>query len=312
MYDSDLATLASDFNRTDCSETTPCEGDINGDGAVNADDLTLFAAEFGRTNCPHDELYYFYNDHLGTPQRITDQTGTIVWSANYKPFGEAIITTNTIPNPFRFPGQYYDQETGLHYNYFRYYDPGVGRYLRVDPIGQVGGTSVWIYAEDNPIGYLDFWALKTWIFVSCGGGGGIGPIAGEGGIYYLIDPSTGKYHQWAYGSLGVGIGFGGAAQVEVRVLEGPDDPTQISNWSLTVSAFAAAGKGISGQYTGTSFWGKGEAGETVGFAGGAGAGMAGMLTYSYYPGKGNILPPKYRDLYLKYRDILGNKDDICK
>jgi len=134
---SDLVTLASDFNRTDCSETTPCEGDINGDGAVNADDLTLFATEFGRTDCPHDELYYFHNDHLGTPQRITNQTGTIVWSANYKPFGEAIITTNTITNPFRFPGQYYDQETGLHYNYFRYYDPGVGRYLRGDPISNL-------------------------------------------------------------------------------------------------------------------------------------------------------------------------------
>ncbi|RLB37137.1 MAG: hypothetical protein DRH12_14785 [Deltaproteobacteria bacterium] len=68
---------------------------------------------------------------------MTNQTGTIVWSANYKPFGEANITTNTIPNPFRFPGQYYDQETGLHYNYFRYYDPGVGRHLRGDPVASI-------------------------------------------------------------------------------------------------------------------------------------------------------------------------------
>jgi len=98
-------------------------------------------------------LYYFHNDHLGTPQRITDQTGTIVWSANYKPFGETNITTNTITNPFRFPGQYYDQETGLHYNYFRYYEPGIGRYLRPDPlllfpINQSQGRLL-LYQEDD-------------------------------------------------------------------------------------------------------------------------------------------------------------------
>ena len=145
---SDLATLASDYNRTDCSETAPCEGDINGDGVVNADDLTLFAAEFGRTDCPHDEFYYFHNDHLGTPQRITDQSGTIVWSANYKPFGDANVTTNTITNPFRFSGQYYDQKTGLHYNYFRYYDLGIGRYLNPDPIKSLEFHATQILAPD--------------------------------------------------------------------------------------------------------------------------------------------------------------------
>ena len=171
-------TLASDFNRIDCSETAPCEGDINGDGAVNADDLTLFAAEFGRTDCPLDEFYYFHNDHLGTPQRITDQTGTIVWSANYMPFGEAIITTNTITNPFRFPGQYYDQETGLHYNYFRYYDTGIGRYLRPDPIElainqltirqlllknntRLNRSWNYVYVNSDPVNFTDFCGLYS-------------------------------------------------------------------------------------------------------------------------------------------------------
>ena len=165
---SDLAILASDFNRTDCSETAPCEGDINGDGAVDTDDLTLFAAEFGRTDCPYDEFYYFHNDHLGTPQRVTDQTGTIVWSANYKPFGEANITTNTIPNPFRFPGQYYDQETGLHYNYFRYYDPGIGRYLRPDPLWQID-QNLFLYLSNRPLSGYDFRGL----YRELGGGFGI-------------------------------------------------------------------------------------------------------------------------------------------
>ncbi len=69
--------------------------------------------------------YYFYqNDHLGTPQKLTAQNGMVVWAAQYSAFGEATIDTEHITNHLRFPGQYYDTETGLHYNWFRYYrDP---------------------------------------------------------------------------------------------------------------------------------------------------------------------------------------------
>ena len=94
----------------------------------------------GRVDCPEAEIYYYHNDHLGTPMAMTDENGTIVWKADYKPFGNAEIDpASTITNPFRLPGQYYDGETGLHYNYYRYYAPGVGRYLRGDPIGLSGG-----------------------------------------------------------------------------------------------------------------------------------------------------------------------------
>jgi len=81
-------------------------------------------------------MYYYHLDHLGTPQVMTDEDGEVVWKADYRPFGEADVTVNTVENNFRFPGQYYDEETGLHYNYHRYYDPGIGRYLRTDPILQ--------------------------------------------------------------------------------------------------------------------------------------------------------------------------------
>jgi RHS repeat-associated protein len=70
---------------------------------------------------------------------MTDSTGTTVWSARTEPFGVAAISTQTIVNNLRLPGQYYDAETGLHYNYFRDYDPGVGRYVESDPIGLQGG-----------------------------------------------------------------------------------------------------------------------------------------------------------------------------
>jgi RHS repeat-associated protein len=59
-----------------------------------------------------------------------------VWRAVYAPFGEATIdAASTATLNLRFPGQYYDQETGMYYNYFRYYDPETGRYMRSDPGG---------------------------------------------------------------------------------------------------------------------------------------------------------------------------------
>jgi len=59
-----------------------------------------------------------------------------------------------------FPGQYYDQETGLHYNYFRYYDPNTGRYLTSDPIGLDGGLNTYLYAEANPVKIIDLFGLR--------------------------------------------------------------------------------------------------------------------------------------------------------
>ena len=81
----------------------------------------------------------------------------MVWKAAYKTFGEAVVdSSSSITNNFRFPGQYYDAETGLHYNYHRYYDPGTGRYLSADPIGLERGESISnIYVENNPISYTD-------------------------------------------------------------------------------------------------------------------------------------------------------------
>jgi RHS repeat-associated protein len=75
------------------------------------------------------EIFYYHSDHLGTPQLLTDENQNVVWEAHYDPFGEAHITTEQITNNIRFPGQYYDEESGLHYNYFRYYDPSLGRYI---------------------------------------------------------------------------------------------------------------------------------------------------------------------------------------
>lgn len=106
-------------------------------------------------------MYYYHNDHLGTPQAMTDASGTVVWKADYLPFGEAIVDEDPdgdylpVTNNLRFPGQYFDIETGLHYNWHRDYSPGVGRYFESDPIGLKGGFNVFVYAKNNPVRFMD-------------------------------------------------------------------------------------------------------------------------------------------------------------
>ncbi len=108
------------------------------------------------TNLTTETITYLHSDHLGTPRRGTDENGIVVWHWDSDAFGTAAANddpdgdgVNTVVN-LRFPGQYYDQETGLHYNYFRYYYPATGRYITSDPIGLDGGLNTYSYALNNP------------------------------------------------------------------------------------------------------------------------------------------------------------------
>ena len=106
------------------------------------------------------EYYWYQNDHLGTPQKLVGSSGTVVWSATYTAFGEAQVEIETVTNNLRFPGQYYDAETGLHYNWQRYYDPKMGRYTQVDPIGFDGGDlNLYGYVGNNPLAWSDAYGL---------------------------------------------------------------------------------------------------------------------------------------------------------
>ena len=125
-------------------------------------------------------LYYVQTDHLGTPVLMTDEQGVKVWSASHDPFGLAAVDEDpdgdgqNVSLNVRFPGQYYDDETGLHYNYFRYYDPETGRYLTSDPIELRGGLNTYTYVEGNPTRYSDYYGLDR--------------ICGPGSIMVGINP----------------------------------------------------------------------------------------------------------------------------
>ncbi len=123
------------------------------DSMVIADAVQL---ELVRVESSEQTSYYYYhNDHLGTPQLLTDQDQNVVWAGHYSPFGEVTIATETVENNLRFAGQYFDNESGLHYNYFRFYDPSLGRYITSDPIGLEGGLNTYAYVLGNPLSFTD-------------------------------------------------------------------------------------------------------------------------------------------------------------
>jgi len=145
------------------------------------------------------QTYWYHCDQIGAPLELTDAQGNIAWAVDYKVWGEATLravpraATGTdgiggprrrgygpgedwhaangepirraapplIEQPFRFQGQQFDEETGLHYNRFRYYDPGVGRFASQDPIGLLGNANIYFYAPSSakfvdPLGLAPF------------------------------------------------------------------------------------------------------------------------------------------------------------
>jgi RHS repeat-associated protein len=176
------------------------------------------------------QYYFYHNDHLGTPQKIAALNGGVVWSAKYESFGKAVIApASTVENNLRFSGQYYDQETGIYYNYHRYHAPSAGRYLTPDPIGLEGGLNLFTHVQNNPVNLIDpsgeivpivliaagatvgavigggIYALTTDNFTWGGLAGSVGAGAIAGGVG-VIAPAIA-------GSLGLGSGFAGTAIV---------------------------------------------------------------------------------------------------
>jgi RHS repeat-associated protein len=117
---------------------------------------------------------YVHTDQLNTPRVITDENRLVVWRWNGDAFGsqppdEAPTGGARFVFNLRLPGQIFDSETGLHYNYYRDYDPQTGRYLESDPIGLDGGTNTYGYVGGNPLSYVDPEGLQLAVPTSPGG-----------------------------------------------------------------------------------------------------------------------------------------------
>lgn len=125
---------------------------------------------------PQPSLVYLHADHLNTPRLATDETGRVIWRnlPTTEPFGNSPVEEDpdndgvSFTLNLRFPGQYYDRETNLHYNYFRDYDPATGRYVQPDPLGLAGGINTYAYVNGNPLSLIDPLGLMG------RGGGGAG------------------------------------------------------------------------------------------------------------------------------------------
>jgi RHS repeat-associated protein len=126
----------------------------------------LFLSPVANPNSPMPiTAAYVHADHLATPRAVTwPSDNSIVWRwDNVDPFGanaaNEAVGPWTLRFGLRFPGQYYDAETGMHYNYLRDYDPGIGRYVQSDVIGLRGGMNTYTYAGSSPLREWDFFAL---------------------------------------------------------------------------------------------------------------------------------------------------------
>lgn len=215
-----------------------------GSSGPNIDKVELIATT--STTSPPDPttpsdlaLYYIHSDHLDTPQVITNAQQQVVWMADYLPFGQVMPNGGNAVELFsRFPGQYLDEETGLHYNYFRDYDPSIGRYIESDPIGLEGGLNTYTYVLNNPLKSTDplgLWSISVDAYAGLGGGITIG-----------YNESTDSW----FGGGRVGIGAGIGANLDVLDGGPKDDPCSGSGGTKlgTFGSLSANAGPIGGAY----------------------------------------------------------------
>ena len=118
----------------------------------------------------HQQIHYFHCDQIGIPREMTDKDGNLLWFGDYYGWGKLRSETNvtgTARQPFRLQNQYADRETGLHYNFFRYYEPECGRFINQDPIGLLGGENIYRFGNSiqswiDPLGLDGFQLLRDY------------------------------------------------------------------------------------------------------------------------------------------------------
>ena len=165
----------------------------------------------------------------------------------------------------------------------RFYWPEIGRFVQQDPLRL--RRNRYSYAGNNPVIYTDPLGLKPYVTLTLSAGGSLAVLGLEGGDIFALDPASGQVHVYSYLGGGPGLGLGASGNVQIGLME-MDAPQALTGLGLEVTSFAAAGKGISAQVTGTGQSSVGDYafGAAWGYAGGAGYGISGLLTYTWYQG----------------------------
>jgi RHS repeat-associated protein len=208
-------------------------------------------------------LHFVHVDHLNTPRLVASQSGQTVWRWDQQePFGDSVPDENPsglgiFDLPLRLPGQYFDKETGLHYNYYRDYDPSLGIYKQSDLIGLQGGVNTYAYVRSRPIESVDPLGLFEipWPFLQAGAGGGFqlllaGGSFSCGGVISLGGQAC-RYCT-VCARLGPGLFIGAGGTVGGGIVGG--NASNLGGYSIGVggdvgfnaSAGASAGLGVSG------------------------------------------------------------------
>ncbi|WP_426166024.1 RHS repeat-associated core domain-containing protein [Pseudoduganella sp. R-34] len=286
---------------------------------------------------------YFHHNGVGAPIQAFDKQSNLVWSADYDAFGRATITSPpptadrvTIENNLRLPGQIEDAETGLHYNWHRYYDPDLGRYITNDPAGLIGGQNRYTYVFGNPLNNIDpmgLWCVSQRVLdaIAGGVGGAVGGFAGGGGPWgaiaggilgaagsYLTSGDSSGSNPGGISAAGAGSGFGGAIT---------------GSWAGRIGGAVAGGIGnyMGGDAANTGDFKNAVGGAIGGFIGGVGAGIAesaspyglnrgGNFIQNAWVGvRGGFVGGLAQDftagmisLYFPKRNICRKKDEICR
>ena len=161
-------------------------GEYDGSGNLIEETVWLGDAPVAtlRPNGSSVAIYYVFNDQLNTPRQVTRPADNVpMWTWFSDPFGTDAANSNpagagTFAYSLRLPGQVFDGQVGLHYNYYRDYDPGTGRYVQSDPLGLKAGVNTYAYVLGNPLSYVDPLGLST-LYYSDGGGLQVYNAAGQ-------------------------------------------------------------------------------------------------------------------------------------
>ena len=239
-----------------------------------------------RENAQHT-VNYFHCDQIGVPREMTDSQGKLIWKGRYDAWGQLIHDSNryaqrTTHQPFRLQNQYFDQETGLHYNFLRYYEPALGRFTQQDPIGLMGGMNLYQFAANtqtmsdpkglspNFIYSAEQWkgleqaakaqqckiydntqvktvtntpyTIATQVSGSAAAGGA---IDFSGGLATTRD-SNGKLSKCGFVTMCGGVGVGGGAQVSMQTSYSNSATTTGITYPTCTEATATLGGGVVG------------------------------------------------------------------